>query len=247
MSSLRIIGPGRAGSALALALGRAGWEVRDPLRRGDDPTDAAADVDLLVIATPDGAVAEVAARVAPVPDTVVAHLAGSLGVDVLGTHPRRAALHPLVALPGAEVGAERLRGAWFAVAGDPLAEAVVEDLGGRSFTVADADRAAYHAAACIASNHLVALLGQVERVAATASVPLEPYLDLVRATVENVAALGPARALTGPAARGDHATIERHLAALDPAERPAYETMVAEARRLAVARAEADRDEEDRP
>ena len=46
--------------------------------------------------------------------------------------------------------------------------------------------------------------------------PLEAYLDLVRATVDNVAELGPAAALTGPAARGDWATIERHLAALDP-------------------------------
>ena len=157
---------------------------------------------------------------APVEGTVVAHLAGSLGLDVLAPHPRRAALHPLVSLPDAEVGARRLRaGAWFAVAGDPpgslaLMEALVADLGGRSFTVADADRAAYHAAAAIASNHLVALLGQVERVAAGAGVPLEAYLDLVRATLDNVAEMGPAAALTGPVARGDWATVERHRAAL---------------------------------
>lgn len=241
MGSLRVIGPGRAGGALSLALRRAGWTVRPAVGRDDDPRDAAHDVDLLVIATPDGAVADVAARVEPVADTVVAHLAGSLGLDVLGTHPRPAALHPLVALPDAEVGAERLRGGWFAVAGDPLVETVVADLDGRSFSVADADRAAYHAAACIASNHLVALLGQVERVAATASVPLEPYLDLVRATVENVATLGPGPALTGPAARGDQVTIERHLEALDPSERASYEAMVAEARRLAQTRDDTDR------
>jgi predicted short-subunit dehydrogenase-like oxidoreductase (DUF2520 family) len=87
----------------------------------------------------------------------------------------------------------------------------------------------------IASNHLVALLGQAQRVAAAAGVPLEAYLDLVRDTVENVADLGPAGALTGPAARGDWTTIERHLAALDaidPRERPTYEAMVALARRL---------------
>ena len=45
----------------------------------------------------------------------------------------------------------------------------------------------------------------------------------MRATIDNVAALGPAAALTGPAARGDEATLERHLAALDPSEREAYE------------------------
>lgn len=230
--TLRIVGPGRAGGSLAGALGAAGWRVERPVRRGDDLAGAAAGVDLLVISTPDGAIADVAAAVEP-GDAVVAHLAGSLGLAALAPHERRAAIHPLVSLPNADVGAGRLRdGAWFAVAGDPIAEEVVADLGGRAFTVADDDRAAYHAAACIASNHLVALLGQVERVAATAGVPLEAYLDLVRGTVDNVAALGPAAALTGPAARGDWATIDRHLTALDPSERPVYEALMRAARRL---------------
>jgi predicted short-subunit dehydrogenase-like oxidoreductase (DUF2520 family) len=229
---VRVIGPGRAGGSLMLALERAGWHVVEPLRREDDPRPAARDVDLLVIATPDAAVVTVAAAVDPVDSTVVAHLAGSLGLDVLAPHPRRAAVHPLVALPSATVGADRLVGAWFAVAGDDLALDIVDALKGRSFGVADAHRAAYHAAACIASNHLVALLGQAQRVAATAGVPLDAYLDLVRATVENVAALGPAAALTGPVARGDVATIGRHLAALAPEERPAYEAMADAARRL---------------
>ena len=229
---LRLIGPGRAGSSLARALGSVGWEVAPPVRRGEPVVDAAAAVDLLVVATPDAAVAEVAAAVEPVETTVVAHLAGSLGLDVLAPHPRRAAIHPLVSLPDASVGARRLQGATFAVAGDALAAEVVEALGGRSFEVADEHRAAYHAAACIASNHLVALLGQAERVAATAGVPLEAYLGLVRATVDNVAELGPAAALTGPAARGDVATLDRHRAVLDRDELAAYDAMVDLAVRL---------------
>ena len=233
MPTLRLIGPGRAGTSLATALGRAGWQVDGALGRHDDVQGAAIGVDLLVIATPDGAIADVATAVEPVDTTVVAHLAGSLGLDVLAPHPRRAAVHPLAALPDATIGADRLvAGCWFAVAGDPIARRVVDDLGGRAIEVADADRAAYHAAACIASNHLVALLGQAERVAATAGVPLEAYLDLVRATVENVAALGPAAALTGPVARGDTATLARHLDALPAEERAAYEAMVDQARRL---------------
>jgi predicted short-subunit dehydrogenase-like oxidoreductase (DUF2520 family) len=170
---------------------------------------------------------------------VVAHLAGSLGLDVLDGHQRRASIHPLVALPDADVGASRLRGGWFALAGDPFVRTVVDALGGQWFTVADDDRAAYHAAACIASNHLVAILGQAERVGASAGVPREAFLDLVRATVENVAALGPARALTGPAARGDMETLERHRAALSPSELEAYDAMVSLARRLVDDRAEA--------
>ena len=230
---VRVVGAGRAGGALALALERVGWTVEPMLGRGDDRTNAAQEVDLLVLAVPDPVIAAVADTIEPAAGTVVAHLAGSLGLDVLAGHPRPAALHPLVALPDAETGAARLAGgAWFAVAGDPLVRRVVAELGGHAFTVADEDRTRYHAAAGIASNHLVALLGQVERVAAPAGVPLEAYLGLIRGTVDNVAALGPAAALTGPAARGDWATIERHLDALDPAERPAYEALMQAARRL---------------
>src|SRR5581483_9994127 len=155
----------------------------------------------------------------------VAHLAGSLGLDVLASHPRRAALHPLVALPSAEVGADRLRGAWFAVAGDALVRDVVTALDGHAIDVRDEDRAAYHAAACIASNHVVA----------SAGLPLDAYLDLVRGTVDNVARLGPAAALTGPVARGDWDTVARHLSAPESAQRPAYEAMADSAHRLARA------------
>ncbi len=233
---VRIIGPGRAGRSFARALDGVGWTVVEVRGRGEPVDDAAEGVDLLVVSTPDAAIAEVVAEVRPVPSTVVCHLAGSLGLEVLEGHERRAAVHPLVAMPEPEVGAERLvAGSWFAVAGDPLATDLVDALGGRWFVIADEHRIAYHAAAAIASNHLVALLGQAERVAASAGVPLDAYLDLVRATVENVAVLGPAAALTGPAARGDWITIGRHLDvlhALDPLEREAYEAMVRLARRL---------------
>lgn len=233
MPSLRIIGPGRAGQSLSRALAAAGWAVLPPLGRGDDLERAADGADLLVIATPDGAVAHVAGAVAPSGTTVVAHLAGSLGLDALAPHPRRAAIHPLRAIPTPDTD---LRGAWFAAAGDPLAWEVVAALEGRAVAVADDQRVLYHAAAVIASNHLVGLLGQVERVARAAGVPLAAYFDLVRGTVDNVARLGPAAALTGPVARGDWATVARHLAALDPLERPAYEALAAACARLVPAK-----------
>jgi predicted short-subunit dehydrogenase-like oxidoreductase (DUF2520 family) len=87
----------------------------------------------------------------------------------------------------------------------------------------------YHAAACIASNHLVALLDQVSRVA---PIPLEAFLPLVGATVENVATMGPAAALTGPVARGDVETVRRHLDALSGADRDAYRDLARLARQL---------------
>ena len=234
MTSVRIIGPGRAGTSLALALTNVGWDVAPMLGRHDDVTEAATGVQLLVLATPDDVIDDVSARVRPVESTVVAHLSGSLGLGALTGHERRAAVHPLVALPTPEIGARRLVGAWYAVAGDQLADKVVAALGGRAFVVDDDHRAAYHAAAVIASNHLVALMGQVQRLADEVDVPFEAYLDLAAATLANVGDLGPARALTGPAARGDEATIRRHLRALPTAERKAYRGMADAARRLAA-------------
>lgn len=234
MTRVRIIGPGRAGVSLHRALTRAHWPVEPLLGRGDDVSGAAVGVDLLVIATPDASVAEVAASVRPRSDVVVAHLSGALGLAPLVGHPRIAVLHPLVALPDPERGADRLVGAWFGLAsdGDPLVEEVVEELHGRTVRIAETDWARYHAAAVIASNHLVALLGQVERVAASITAPLEAYLDLARGALEDVAALGPAAALTGPVRRGDTATVQRHLEALPPSERAAYQALADEAARL---------------
>jgi predicted short-subunit dehydrogenase-like oxidoreductase (DUF2520 family) len=233
VTTVRIIGPGRAGTSLALALTNAGCDVAPMLGRDDPVGDAAHGVDLLVIATPDAAIAEVAQQVEPDPATVVVHLAGSLGLDVLDPHPRKASLHPLVALPTPDVGARRLVGAWFAVTGDPAVRRLVDAMFGRAIRVADEQRAAYHAAASIAANHLVALMGQVQRIGAEAGVPFEAYLDLARAALDNVADLGPAAALTGPVARGDDVTVQRHLAALPDDEVPAYEAMADAARRLA--------------
>lgn len=230
--SFRVLGAGRAGGALHAALGAVdGWQARPIVGRGADVRRLAADVDLLVLAVPDRAIAEVAAAVLPGP-AVVAHLSGATGLDALAPHARRAALHPLMTLPDAVTGARLLVGGWWAVAGDALAGEVVAALAGRSFAVADDARARYHAAACVASNHTVALLAQVERLAAEAGVPFGAFAGIVRASVDNAFALGPRAALTGPAARGDDTTIERHRGAIGPRERPAYDAMVEEIRRL---------------
>lgn len=195
--------------------------------------DPGADVDMVLCCVPDSAVEQVVGEWPPRDDVVVLHCSGSLGLDVLGEHPRRASLHPLVSLPDAETGASRLRGAWFGVAGDPAVLAVVEALDGTAVEVPDDARAAYHAAAVIASNHLVGLMGQVERIAAGVGVPLEAFLALAGGTLANVGALGPARALTGPVARGDWSTVRRHLESIDPSEVQAYLAMADQVARLA--------------
>jgi hypothetical protein len=86
----------------------------------------------------------------------------------------------------------------------------------------------------MAANHLVGLLGQVQRVAESVGLPLEAFLPLARGALDDVGLLGPAAALTGPVARGDLSTIERHRRALDPSELDGYDAGIALVRRLAA-------------
>ena len=231
--SFRVVGAGRAGGAFARALQSVGWRLDQTFGRDDDIRDAAQGVDAVIIATPDRAIGDVARAIRRSASTVLIHLSGASGTHVLAPHPRRAAVHPLMTLTEAEAGAVRLRGGWFAIAGDDFARELVDALGGHSFAVADDERVRYHAAAAVASNHLVVLLAQVERLAAAVGVPFAAFLPLIRASVDNVEALGAQRALTGPAARGDSETVARHLEALDESERPLYRVLSDAARTLA--------------
>jgi len=205
--------------------------------------DAGREADVVIVSTPDTAIAGAAAVLAPAlrPGALVLHLSGAStlheldGVLLARPDVEVGSLHPLQSLPSADVGRQRLAGAWCAIDGSPSVEKIALTLGMRPLRVDAADRGRYHAAACVASNHLVALLGQVERLAAHAGVPFEAFLPLVRGTVENVDELGPARALTGPVARGDDETLARHVDAMPDDERDAYEALVREARRLAEA------------
>ena len=104
--------------------------------------------------------------------------------------------------------------------------------------IVDGDRAAYHAAASIASNFLITLEAAAERLAASAGADRRLLVPLVRATVENWATVGPERALTGPVARGDEGTVARQRAAV--AERapdllPLFDALVQATRELAEA------------
>ena len=179
---IAVIGMGRAGGSFAAALEAAGHTVRT-YGRSDGWREATSDARLVLLCVPDREIAAVSAELTPNPQCVVGHVAGSLGLDVLAPHQRRVAIHPLMSLPDAELGAKRLRSAWFAVAGDPIGRELVASLGGRTFELDDDDRALYHATAAIASNHLVALLGQVERLSGQIGVPFQAFVDLERDTI----------------------------------------------------------------
>jgi predicted short-subunit dehydrogenase-like oxidoreductase (DUF2520 family) len=199
-----VVGAGRLGVALAAALRDAGVDVDGPLGRGARCHRA----DVVLLCVPDGEIAAAAAAIEPGP--LVGHCSGATTLGVLAPH-EAFSLHPLMTVTAA--GAS-FAGASCAVAGateraEATARALAAALGMTAVTISDEDRAAYHAAASIASNFLVTLEAAAERLAATAGAPRELFVPLVRATVENWAAVGPEQALTGPIARGDEATVGR--------------------------------------
>jgi predicted short-subunit dehydrogenase-like oxidoreductase (DUF2520 family) len=241
-----IIGPGRAGVGLALALTGAGYtvylhgrhkkKVPAPLAltvgEGDPPPAPPwiAQAGVVVLAVRDDGVrplAESLARARAVGEGhVVLHLSGVHGQEALGplvsSRAALGSLHPLQTLAEPERAPERLRGAWAAVEGMPRAVAAAErlagDLGMRPFRIATKAKAIYHAGAVFASNYLVVVEAVAQRLLrhaglsdADAWAALRP---LVEGTFENLSRAEPREALTGPVARGDTATILRHLESL---------------------------------
>jgi predicted short-subunit dehydrogenase-like oxidoreductase (DUF2520 family) len=207
------------GTALAHALQGAGVEVEGPVGRGERPSRC----DAIVLCVPDAEIAA-AAETVTAAAPLVGHTSGATplsalahtGVPAFGLHPLQSFAHPGVSFEGA--GA--------AVAGSTpealaLATALAERLGMTPFEIDDEGRAAYHAAASVASNFLVTLEAAAEAIASGAGLGREDaralLIPLVRQTVENVAELGPEAALTGPIARGDEATVEAQRAAVDDA------------------------------
>jgi predicted short-subunit dehydrogenase-like oxidoreductase (DUF2520 family) len=227
---IALIGHGRLGTALAPALRAAGFDVLGPLGRGAPPS---ADVALLCV--PDGEIANAAAAAAG-SAPLIGHTSGATPLDALAAAGGDAfGLHPLQTFTH-EGGT--FEGCACAIGGaTPRALATATDIARRlgmdPFEIADADRAAYHAAASIASNFLVTLEGAAERMAMAAGLDhdrtREVLAPLVRTTVENWAAVGAEEALTGPVARGDDETVARQRAAVAKAAPelvPLFDAMV---------------------
>lgn len=192
-------------------------------------SDVAAAADTVFLAVPDDALAAVDAALAWSPHHTVVHLSGARGLDILPhaavTGANVAALHPLMIFPRpaptGQAALARLSGCTWALAASDAdtrarLETLVAALGGRAVLLPDAARVPYHLSAVMASNYVVALLGAAVDIWQTfgidSRVALDALVPLLRATVENLAALGPAGALAGPVARGDVGTVAAHLA-----------------------------------
>ncbi len=242
--SIAVLGAGRLGTALARALRGSGCVVEGPLGREDIPS-----AEVVILCVPDAAIRRAAASLGP-GARWVGHTSGATGLDALARAPGAFGLHPLGTFAHGDARPDPFAGLGCAVAGSTLealalARTLARRLGMEPFEIADEDRAAYHAAASMSSNFVVSLLGEAESVAVGAGLPPERARELmaplVRGAVDNWVALGPARALTGPVARGDEVTVARQRAALaagHPELVALWDAMVARARALARARSE---------
>jgi predicted short-subunit dehydrogenase-like oxidoreductase (DUF2520 family) len=210
-----VIGAGRAGTAIAARLRERGVSVAE-------------DGALRLLCVPDRAIAQAAAAIEPGP--WVAHVSGATPLAALDPHRRRFSVHPLQTLVKAR-GPEQLDGAWAGItAEDADAHAralwLAETLGLRPFELADDRRVVYHAGAAIASNFLVTLYRVASQLVAEAGAPPEALVPLMTRTIEN------GFELTGPIARGDWETVERHREALRGTDvEGLYDTLVEATRR----------------
>ncbi len=198
MSSIRIIGRGRVGTAIAARL----------VERGHQLLDGGAELVLLCV--PDAAIGEVARSINPGP--WIAHTSGATPLATLAPHVKRFGIHPLQTIVLSR-GPEQLDGAWAAITGED--EEAVErgtwlarELNLIPFHIHEEFRALYHAGAATASNYLVTLYRAASRMFERSGAPPEALLPMMERVIDN------GFELTGPIARGDWQTVEAHIAAL---------------------------------
>jgi predicted short-subunit dehydrogenase-like oxidoreductase (DUF2520 family) len=238
-----IVGAGAVGTALGVALSRAGWPIhavasRDAGRRERfrslvkvnrafaDPEPVVEEVELIILAVPDDAIGPLASGLRMYSGQAMIHTSGAVGAEALA--PAMAAgtqigsFHPLVAFADTERAVEALHGATIAIeADDQLATmlgSMAEALGATPVRLASGSKAAYHAAAVLAAGGFVALLDAIAELGRVAGLDeagaLAIYGPLIEGTLGNARALGIRTALTGPIVRGDLGTLRAHLQAL---------------------------------
>ena len=198
IDSVRVIGAGRVGSAVTARLAERGIDSRD-------------DADVILLCVPDAAIRDVARGLTP-GHAWIGHTSGATPLSALDPHERRFGLHPLQSFTRAR-GPEQLNGASAAVTAETdeardVGFELARRLGLEPFALAEADRALYHAGAVIASNYLVTLHRAAAEILAEVGAPVAGLRPLMQGVIDNDFEL------TGPIARGDWTTVDRHLDAI---------------------------------
>lgn len=251
MTAVGIVGPGRAGVGLGLALSRAGHRVYVhgehakvlpvalELTWGDHPPWLGA-VEVVLLAVPDAVIPGLGrelAKLNKITDAhTVLHLSGVMDKGVLAplksTGAALGSLHPLQSLRDPETAPDRIKGAFAAVEGDDhaieMATSLARTIGLRPIVIPSDKKPLYHAAAVIASNYLVVIAAVAERLMQEVGLSEQEAREglgmLLAGTAANVRAMGPA-ALTGPVVRGDAETVRRNLEVLPADVRDMYRAL----------------------
>jgi len=260
---IAVLGLGRLGSCLAHALAAAGVtqiaiatreraaaeQIASNLGTGVQAVDASEIADraeLVFLAVPDAAVRDTCDALPLTATHAVVHLSGVLGLDCLEPAAARGAkigaLHPLQAFPAGS-SSDRFRGVYTGIeASDPALtaelEAIARALGATPFSLAGVDRAAYHAAAVLTSNYVVALHAAAASLWRRAGLPPSAaraaLAPLTLGAAQAIAERELPQALTGPIARGDVRSVASHLQVLqaDPEHAALYRALARELLRL---------------
>ena len=216
---LTVVGRGSVGRSLAAAAERTGAQVR--LISHQEAAESIPAEGAVLLCVPDDQIAGTADRLAGTAPALIGHTSGATTLDALAGAAERGAatfsLHPLQTFADGETPVEGTPAAIAGSSDESLAYArsLADALGMRPFEVPEENRAAYHAAAAMASNLLVALEESATELMQNIGIEdaRELLAPLVLRTAANWAELGP-EALTGPIARGDRATVQRHRVAL---------------------------------
>jgi predicted short-subunit dehydrogenase-like oxidoreductase (DUF2520 family) len=241
-----IVGGGRVGNALSVALRNGGVAVEGPAPRGQVPN-----AETILLCVPDRAISSVASQVAS-RVRFLGHTSGSQDLSVLDCAHRAGAqvfsLHPSQTFSGSPRDPDLLNGSSCAISGSTqLALGVATQLAGAiglsCFAVSEDKRATYHAACSVASNFLLCLEQAAEELARSAGLDAQSarslLAPLVRTTIDNWQLQGPIGALTGPIARGDQETLAAQRRAVcqdNPELLELFDALVARTRVLSAQR-----------
>jgi len=240
MHSINIIGAGRVGTTLLRLFGS---HVNDVASARFSSAEAIvlktgharathlpemSQADLWVLTVPDDEISKLSQVLATLdfPPAIAIHCSGFHVADEMA--PLRAkgwhlgSAHPNLSFADPETAATQFAGTYVGLEGDPEAFVAADDvftaIGAKTFSISTSDKALYHAAAVVSNNFTTVLQGAAQQIWAKAGVPNNVAAALgdalLRSAAENVATLGPAAALTGPASRGDRAVVEVETQAL---------------------------------
>ncbi len=244
------IGAGKVGTSLGKLFAQHGIDVTGYYSRTPQHAEQAAEFtrsqcfasledvctasDTLFLTTPDGAVGRMWNDIAalPIKSKCICHCSGALPSSIFEGAEQKGAevcsVHPLLAVSDRFSSWQQLEGAFFTLEGSGAAKLkpLLEQCGAQTATIAAADKARYHLAACVVSNLAVGLsqwgMELLEQCGFTARQAQTALTPLILGNAQAICEKGPRDALTGPAERGDMETIRSHMACLSREDQALY-------------------------